>query len=202
MEDMEDARGLAKSWGVKTEEIPISGIVSGFMRSIPLEGTKIAVANIEARVRMSILYFHANTLGYLVAGTGDRSEFSLGYFTKWGDGGVDFLPIAHLYKTQIRELGIHLGLPNNVSMKPASPQLWPGHKASDEIPADYDKLDLVLHYLFDLKTSPSEAALKAGVDRSVVDKVLEMHKKSEHKRMMPPSLASVWSFLAADSKTG
>jgi NH3-dependent NAD+ synthetase len=109
--------------------------------------------------------------------------------TKFGDGGVDFLPISHLYKTQVRELGEHLGLPKTVVNKPASPQLWPGHKASDEIPADYAKLDIALHNYFDLKESREKAASKAGLPPSVMDKVLEMHKRTEHKRSMPPSLA-------------
>jgi hypothetical protein len=109
--------------------------------------------------------------------------------TKFGDGGVDFLPIAHLYKTQVRELGAHLGLPKTIVDKPASPQLWPGQKATDEIPAEYEKLDVVLHYMFDLKAKPREAAAKAGVPVNVAEKALEMHKRTGHKRSVAPSLA-------------
>lgn len=129
--------------------------------------------------------------GIITHNTGDRSEELLGYFTKFGDGGVDFLPISHLYKTQVRRLGAHLGLPKNIVEKPASPQLWPGHKATDEIPAVYDRLDILLHHLFDLKASPHEAAFSAGLPVRVADKVLEMHRKTEHKRTMPPSLSSI-----------
>lgn len=188
-QDIGDARGLADSWGIRAEEIPISRIVDALVGSARIAGTKLARANVEARVRMSILYFHANSMGYLVVGTGDRSESLLGYFSKWGDGGVDFLPIAHLYKTQVRRLGSSLGLPRAVVEKPASPQLWPGHRASEEIPAEYDKLDVVLHCLFDLKESASKAAAEASVSRSVVDKVLEMHRRTAHKRSTPPSIA-------------
>ena len=127
-------------------------------------------------------------MGRLVAGTGDRSEILIGFYTKYGDGGVDFLPIAHLFKTQVRELGAQLGLPRNIVAKPSSPQLWPGHRATDEIPADYDKLDLVLHHVFDRRASARTAAAKAGVERSVVDEVLDMHRRSEHKRSLPPGL--------------
>jgi NH3-dependent NAD+ synthetase len=108
--------------------------------------------------------------------------------TKWGDGGADFLPIAHLYKTQVRQLAAYLRIPTRVVVKPSSPQLWPDHRASDELPADYDKLDLVLHQLFDLKAKPSVAAEKAGVSLGVVQRAVEMHEKSEHKRRLPPSL--------------
>ncbi len=109
--------------------------------------------------------------------------------TKFGDGGVDFLPIAHLFKTQVRELGRHLGLPERVVTKPASPGLWPGHTAAEELPADYDVLDPLLSFLFDKKLSPREAAKKAAVDLAVAKKVMEMHGKTEHKRALPPSLA-------------
>ena len=188
-QDLEDARLLADAWGVRREEIPISGIVDDITGSTKAEGTRVAKANVQARVRMVLLYYRANSLGYLVAGTGDRSEELLGYFTKWGDGGVDFLPIAHLLKTQVRELGAFLGLPKEVVEKPASPQLWPGQKATDEIPANYDRLDAVLHYLYDLKLKPAEAAAKARVPPGVVNRVLKMHAGTEHKRKLPPSLA-------------
>ena len=187
-QDLEDARTLADSWKVRREEIPISGIVDDITGSTRAEGTRMAKANVQARVRMVLLYYRANSLGYLVAGTGDKSEELLGYFSKWGDGGVDFLPIAHLYKTQVRELGAFLGLPKGVVEKPASPQLWPGQKATDEIPANYDRLDMVLHYLYDLKVKPAEAAAKARMPLRVVNRVLEMHAKTEHKRNLPPSL--------------
>jgi len=187
-EDLDDARRLADHWGVKREEIPISRIVDDVTGSTRGEGARVAKANAQARVRMVLLYYRANSLGYLVAGTGDKSEELLGYFTKWGDGGVDFLPIAHLYKTQVRELGAFLGLPRGVVRKPASPQLWPGQKATDEIPADYDKLDVVLHCLYDLKVKPSEASAKARVPLGVVKRVIEMHERTEHKRKLPPSL--------------
>ena len=187
-QDIEDALNLAVSLGVRRETIPISRIVGAITSLAAVEGTRIARANVEARVRMSILYYHANSLGYLVAGTGDRSESLRGYFTKWGDGGVDFLPVAHLYKTQVRRLGTYLGISKGVVKKPSSPQLWPGHKASDEIPADYDKLDLVLHYLFDLKATPAKAASGARVAPEVVERVLEMNKRTAHKRTAPPFL--------------
>ena len=186
--DIRDAQGMADSWGIRAVKIPISKIVELITATAGVEGTKIAKANVEARVRMILLYYYANSLGYLVAGTGDRSEAALGYFTKWGDGGVDFLPIVHLFKTQVRQLGAYLGIPKSVVEKPASPQLWAGHRASDEIPADYDELDVVLLELFDLKATKKAAAARAGVPPAVSDKVMQMQRKSAHKRVMPPSL--------------
>lgn len=187
-QDVEDAKALVESWQIKSSTVRISPLVRSFDNSVGIEGTKVAKANAGARIRMAVLYYHANSLGYLVAGTGDRSENLLGYFTKWGDGGSDFMSIVHLFKTQVRELGAYLGLPKEVVEKPSSPQLWAGHKATDEIPADYDKLDVVLHYLFDKKDPKAKAAKAAGVALHVVDEVLEMHNRSAHKRVIPPSL--------------
>ncbi len=187
-QDAEDARGLASAWGIRAETVPIAGTVNALVESSKLEGTKVARANVQARVRMTIAYFFANSRQLLVAGTGDKSEEILGFFTKGGDGLADFLPIAHLYKTQVRLLGAHLGVPGRVVEKPASPQLWPGHKATDELPADYDKLDIALHHLFDLKTGVDEAAAGAGLPVSAVEKALEMHRRTAHKRALPPSL--------------
>ncbi|MDA4119292.1 MAG: NAD+ synthase [Thaumarchaeota archaeon] len=187
-QDIEDAKALAESWQIRSSTVQMSSLVKSFGTSVGVEGTRVAKANAVARIRMAILYYYANSLGYLVAGTGDRSESLLGYFTKWGDGGSDFMPIVHLFKTQVRDLGAYLGLPKGVVEKPASPQLWAGQKATDEIPADYDKLDLVLHSLFDKKAPKANAAKAAGVALHVVDKVLEMHKRSAHKRVPSPSL--------------
>lgn len=190
-EDTEDARAMAKAWGIKVYEVGIDGIFGAFEDSLPPLGKgKIPRANVKARVRMVINYYIANSLNMLVAGTGDRSEDTIGFFTKFGDGGVDFLPIAHLYKTQVRGLGAHLGLPERVVWKPSSPQLWPGHKASDEIPVDYDKLDLILSGLLDKRMTPAEVAKAAGVELRVVEEVVRRHRASAHKRAYPPMLGS------------
>jgi len=139
---------------------------------------------------MTSLYFIANARNFLVAGTGDRSEDLIGYFTKYGDGGVDFLPIAHLYKTQVKALGGHLGLPSQILNKPSSPNLWDGHKATDEIPMDYDLLDLALVSLFDLKMQPREAAGVLGIDVEKVEEIIRLSNASAHKRTYPPMVRS------------
>src|SRR3989475_11938517 len=157
--DFEDAKSLAKQLGIQTLEFDLDRTIAGFVKSSPIEtGEKIVLGNLKARMRMSSLYFVANLRNLLVAGTGDRSEDMIGYFTKYGDGGVDFLPIAHLYKTQVRMLALHLGLPQELVEKPSSPQLWPSQKATDEIPIDYDRLDLVLHGLFDVGLTPEQVS--------------------------------------------
>jgi NAD+ synthase len=192
VKDTEDGRAMAKKWGIKLYEVGIDSIFDSFVTSMPeFKGeNKIAKANVKARIRMVINYNIANSHGMLVAGTGDKSEDLIGFFTKFGDGGVDFLPIAHLYKTQVRELGAHLGLPRSVCTKPSSPQLWPGHRAVDEIPIEYERLDPVLSGLFDEKLPPKEVAERTGVDLKVVEDVVKRHRASAHKRSYPPMLGT------------
>ncbi len=188
-DDQEDAIKLAEAWGISAKTIEISDLVVSAQRAAGDGAGRTAKANLQARVRMLLLYYEANSSGLLVAGTGDRSEEELGFFTKWGDGGVDFLPIAHLYKTQVRELGEYLGLPKRVYSKPASPALWPGHKATDELPADYDRLDVFLHAYLDERAGLTESAKAAKLPSQVGKKIVEMRESSSHKRSMPPSLS-------------
>ncbi|MGD0146843.1 MAG: NAD+ synthase [Nitrososphaerales archaeon] len=188
LRDAEDAARLADELGVRRVCVAISPLVDALVSAAGSGAVKLARANVQARIRMTILYYLANSRSLLVVGTGDRSEEILGFFTKFGDGGADFLPIAHLYKTQVRLMGKHLDIPPSIVSKPASPQLWPGHTAEEELPAGYEKLDVVMHCLFDAGGSVSRAAAEAGVSPMVVHRVLEMNRKSAHKRALPSSL--------------
>ncbi len=182
-EDVRDAKGVATNLGIRYWYRDISDIVEVYKRSNFFIQDKIAIGNLRARIRMSLLYYLANSRNLLVIGTGDRSEILIGYFTKYGDGGVDFLPIGDLYKTQVRWLGEWLGVPEHIVRKPSSPQLWKGHKAEEEIGISYSKIDLILHAIFDLRMDVQEVRGMFGED---VDRILELHSKSAHKRAMPP----------------
>jgi NAD+ synthase len=122
----------------------------------------------------------------LVVGTSDKSEFSIGYFTKWGDGAADILPIGGLYKTQVRGLAQYLKLPKNIISKPSSPGFWKDHLAEKEIGIKYTNLDPILHCLQDLNMEKEEISdeLKIPIDRVI--QVISMIKKSEHKKKLPP----------------
>lgn len=187
-EDLEDARWLVRHTGVRSFEAPIDAIVAAASTSIPLfnASDKASLGNLKARVRMVMLYYVANRLSGLVLGPSDRSELLLGYFTKYGDGAADLLPIGDLYKSQVRMLAMHLGLPDRISLKPSSPRLWPGQMAEDELGFTYEEADLVLFSVLDLGLSPERAAEETGIPRSVVENILSRVKNSAHKRRMPP----------------
>lgn len=188
-EDIEDALNLAKMLKIRTFIINIDDICRAFTESLGIDSSdqkfKIPVANIRARIRMVILYFYANLYNCLVAGTGDKSEYLIGYFTKYGDGAADFFPIRHLYKTQVRELASYLGLPERIVNKPSSPQLYPGHKLLDEIPVDYSTIDPILVGLLEEKLSAEDISEKLNVPIEIVNNILQRHLRSVHKREGP-----------------
>jgi len=189
-QDIQDAKDLARLLGIRAEYVMIQPFLDCFITTLQVDKedphVKIPLANVCSRIRMVVLYYFANLHNYLVAGTGDRSEDLIGYFTKYGDGGVDLLPTSHLYKTQVRKLAEYLGVPSRIAYKPSSPQLYPGHKATDEIPIDYDELDYVERMLFDEKLSPEEVADKTRINIKVVEDVLRRYRASAHKRTYPP----------------
>jgi NAD+ synthase len=93
---------------------------------------------------MIVLYYYANKLNRMVCGSSDKSETMMGYFTKWGDVAADISPLMDLYKTQVRQLAAHIGVPAEIVEKPSSPQLWPKQLAETELGMKYEILDLIL----------------------------------------------------------
>ncbi len=131
-------------------------------------------ANLKPRLRMASLYFIANSMNYLVAGTGNRSELSLGYFTKYGDGGVDVLPIGGLFKSEVRALARELGVPERIITKPPTAGLWVGQTDEQEMGFSYDQLEA--YY----------AGGRGAVPDAVADRIERLRTSSDHKRELPP----------------
>ncbi len=179
-EDITHAIDLAKELRIRYRIIDINPIIQKFEEFLP--ENKEARGNLMARIRMSILYYYAGVNGYLVAGTSDRSEVQIGYFTKFGDGAADIMPIAVLYKTQVRALAQSLGIPAAIVQKKSSPRLWKNHLAEEEIGLDYEIIDQILHLIVDKKIQPKDVIRKLGVSTEHVNKVKDMLEKSLHKR--------------------
>ena len=150
-----------------------------------LEPDELALGNLRARIRSNIIYYYANLKNLLVLGTSDKSEYLIGYFTKFGDGSADILPIVSLYKTQLRELAKVIGVPNNIITKKSSPNLWKGHDAEKEIGVSYEEIDSILYCLFDKKLSLDDTVQKTELSRKSVEKIYQMYQNTEHKRILP-----------------
>jgi len=195
-EDVEDALGLAGFLGIENKMIEVNPIVNTFTAHVPeiLEKNtdgryknSLAYGNIKARVRMILLYAHANLIGRAqVIGTGNKSELFLGYSTKYGDHGVDFLPIADLYKSQVRYMAEKLGLFERIWKKAPSPRLLKDQTAEGEIGVDYSVIDRVLYYRVEKKLEEHEIADRLGISKEIVRTLCERIILSEHKRKSPP----------------
>jgi NAD+ synthase len=182
-EDVKDAKLVASELCIEAKEIDVAPIHKAYLKS--LESNRLAEGNLRARIRMSLLYYHANLMNRLVIGTGDRSELLLGYFTKYGDGGVDVLPIADLYKTEVRRLGEALGINRRIVAKRSSPRLWPGHIAESEIGMSYEAIDRLFKLRFEERLEVPAIAAKMKLNRAKVELILAKYQASEHKRQMP-----------------
>ncbi|WP_456370482.1 NAD+ synthase [Geoglobus sp.] len=183
-EDIRDARLVCETLGIEHAYVEINSVLESFSRIFG-ESDSLAFANVKPRVRMIINYYYANRLNRLVAGTGNKSELKVGYFTKYGDGGVDFLPIGDLYKTEVFELARHLGVPESIILKKPSARLWKGQTDEDEMGISYQKLDAILKGI-EMGMTKAEMVEKLGVSEDDVERVVAMVEKSRHKRELPP----------------
>ncbi len=137
--DTDDGLRIAAHLGIGTKVIDLTPVLGRFLEAGDLEGIgRLGVANIKSRLRMVMLYAHSGNR--LVVGTGNYSEILVGYWTKWGDGAADFLPLAGLFKEEVRELAGVLGLPGWVVEKPPSAGLWEGQSDEDEMGVTYSQI--------------------------------------------------------------
>ncbi|MEM1539852.1 MAG: NAD+ synthase [Candidatus Bathyarchaeia archaeon] len=184
--DMEHARHVAEKFGLKAEVIDITPALEALQKTLPIFDAedKLSRGNLKARMRMLYIYYYANKLNLIVCGSSDKSETMIGYFTKWGDIAADISPIMDLYKTQVKKLARHLGIPKEIVEKPPSPALWPGQTAEEELGIRYETLDLILYGLEHfMKTE--DIAEQLDLQKDLVEKVKERWLKTEHKRRMP-----------------
>ncbi len=175
-QDLDDARRVCETLRLPHTVVVLDAahdaLVAALRASDHFTDHHLAMANLKPRLRMTTLYFCANRLNRLVAGTGNRSEAYVGYFTKYGDGGVDVLPIGDLTKAEVRALARHLRVPQAIVDRTPTAGLWPGQTDEDEMGLTYETLDAYLRG----EAVPAEA--RARIDR--------LHAASEHKRRFPP----------------
>lgn len=182
--DIDDAIELSQKVGINYHIIDITEIKQKYMDILPLE--KISIGNLTARIRMNFIYYYANIEHKLVLGTSDKSELMIGYFTKFGDGAADILPLADIYKTEVRELAKYLNLPRKILLKKSSPSLWKDQTAEDEIGMEYEKIDTILKNLAEnISENANKDLLKKGIDKNDILFVKNLLLKNKHKITLP-----------------
>jgi len=179
-EDAVLGQHVADTFSIPTITVDLSEAYDALISRLPpgSQSGGLASANVKPRLRMILLYYLAQSHNYLVLGSGNKTEIAVGYFTKYGDGGVDLLPLGGLYKTQVWELARQLGVPREVVERPPSAGLWPGQTDEGEMGITYRELDRVLASI--------EADDTSGIEPATLEKVQRMVARSEHKRTMPP----------------
>jgi NAD+ synthase len=175
--DMEHARLVAAKFGVETEYVDLTPVFDRLLEALP-PGDRMAEGNLKARLRMAVLYYFANSRNYLVVGSGNKSEIAVGYFTKYGDGGADILPLGSLLKKQVRELARELGVPVGIITKPPSAGLWEGQTDEGEMGISYDELDSILVAI--------ESGDTGECNQEALARVRAMMAASQHKRCPIP----------------
>lgn len=178
--DVTDAQLLAKKLGVEMHSFRIDSVLLSFG---PLAKGRLSCANLSARIRMATLYSIAQMHNGLVVGTGDKSEFLLGYFTKYGDGGADLFPLADLYKTEVRKLALHIGVPAAIANKPPSPALWRGQTAASELGFSYDVADKILRAI---ETGEDKSAIEKKFGKKIVRAIISRMENNRHKLLPAP----------------
>jgi NAD+ synthase len=179
--DIRDAADLSKKLGMTHKVVKIDPMLESF-RTIPeFAETPYLLGNLMARIRMTILYYHANRDHRIVCGTSNRSEYMLGYCTKYGDNAADLQPILHLYKTEVYVVARELGIPEPIMTKAPSAGLWEGQSDEGEIGLTYAEIDSSLKALED-HTWKAETPTE--------ERVLTLVKKGLHKRVPGSSLLS------------
>jgi NAD+ synthase len=180
-----ETQAYADCLGIAHRTLSVEPLKEAFRAALPEVDDRVTLGNTAARIRMTLLFAIAREARRLVAGTGNKSELLLGYFTKYGDGGVDLLPIGDLYKTDVYALARELGLPAAVLARPPSAGFWPGQTDEGELGARYADVDRVLYRAELLEPEP-EIVRSTGLPPELVRAVLGRLATHRHKRRPAP----------------
>jgi NAD+ synthase len=179
-----DARSVVDALGCASEIVDISPMVDAYYAADP-DATPLRRGNYAARQRMAVLYDRSVTWGGLVVGTGNKTESLIGYTTLFGDSACAFNPIGDLYKSQVRQVALDIGVPEAIIRKAPSADLWPGQTDETEAGFSYPVLDRLLFWRIDKRRSVDEV-VALGFERSLVERVDRMVAGAEFKRQVPP----------------
>ena len=174
VEDEEMAFLLANKFSIPVTKISLDDSFKKILDVLPIPKNDVVRANLKPRLRMLTLYYYAANYGYLVAGCGNKTEIKLGYYTKYGDGGADILPLGNLLKTQVKQLAKELDVPAEIIARRPSAGLCPNQFDEDEMGLSYDEADSILRAIENNNT--------VDIDRCKLNKVTSMISNSQHKR--------------------
>jgi NAD+ synthase len=183
-DSLEHAQEVIDQLGVQSLTVPITEMVDPLFERFPDAG-QMRRGNAMARARMIVLYDQSEAFNGLVVGTGNKTEILLGYTTVYGDSANALNPIGDLYKTQVRQLSLALGVPSGIVDKPPSADLWKGQTDEDELGFTYAEVDRLLYLLVDQRYSP-EDCVEAGFESEFVRDVVERVRRNHFKRVLPP----------------
>jgi NAD+ synthase len=180
-----DAKTLVSELGIDYRLVDISPMIDAYFDSVEGESVRVRAGNKMARERMSILFDISHQMGRLVLGTGNRSEFCLGYTTLYGDAACSINPIGQLYKTEVRHLAKELGLPAEIISKAPSADLWVEQTDEGEIGVTYDEIDRLLRRIVDEGERSMEKLLNEGFEQVNISRVISLINRNSFKRKMP-----------------
>ncbi len=186
LEDEEDVNLLVTTFDIRIEKVILTGVYNELIEVLPPSPKRIQ-SNLKPRLRMLTLYYFANKFNYLVVGTGNKSEILTGYFTKYGDGGVDILPLGGILKTQVIELAKELRIPSKIIEKIPTAGLWEGQTDESELGISYTELDKTILTIESGNYTPAGARFPlCSNETDLVTKVKNLISESEHKRTTIP----------------
>ncbi|HWQ21691.1 MAG TPA: NAD+ synthase [Clostridia bacterium] len=179
-----DARTMFEFCGIPWQELDISSMADAYIALQP-GIDRLRTGNLLARLRMAVIFDQSKQENALVVGTSNKSELLVGYSTWYGDMACAIMPIGDLYKTQVRSLARHIGLPEQVIAKPPSADLWAGQTDEGEIGVSYETLDQILYRLVDQRCTAAEA-VSEGIELDMVNRIEHKILMSQFKRVPPP----------------
>ena len=182
-ETRDDSRAVVDALSLTTLEVPITAQVDAYFAMFP-DAARMRLANKCARERMTVLYDQSAAFEGLVVGTSNKTELLLGYGTQFGDLASAINPIGDLYKTQLKQLATHLGVPRRILDKPPSGDLWIGQTDEAELGFAYADVDRLLVLLVDHRWQPPQL-IAAGFEPAFVDRVLTIIRRNQYKRRLP-----------------
>jgi NAD+ synthase len=193
LDDVTDGLEVCNRLDIEYKTANINSAKEGFLDVLEHSENNVLLGNLVARIRMCILYYYAGLKGRLVIGSSNKTELLLGYFTKYGDGAADLLPLGELYKTEIIGLGKHLKIPNSILQKKSSARLWTGQVTEEELGLPFSQLDLVIDKLIDSPKKKMQEDMQEyqlgfpeEIDLKSIQKIQNLIITNKHKLTFPP----------------